>query len=77
MENVEYDYVDGYFSNNKSIIKKLYVEWEKLCVKRDEKMALKYSDAINFLSLRDKKRTHELYKIKKSKETIKRHLLIE
>ena len=70
MENVEYDYVDGYFSNNKSIIKKLYVEWEKLCVKRDEKMALKYSDAINFLSLRDKKRTHELYKIKNKKEMI-------
>lgn len=70
MENVEYDYVDGYFSNNKSIIKKLYVEWEKLCVKRDEKMALKYSDAINFLSLRDKKRTYELYKIKNKKEMI-------
>lgn len=68
MENVEYDYVDGYFSNSSSILKKLYVVWEKLCVKRDEKEAICHSDALNYLSQRDFMRTHDLYHVSIQKQ---------
>lgn len=70
MENVEYDYVNGYFADSRGLLRNLYVKWEKKCVKRDEKMALKYCDAINFLSIRDQKRTHNLYKVNNKREMI-------
>lgn len=61
MENVEYDYVDGYFSGKLNLLKKLYIFLEKKCVKRDEAMAVKYADELNFLTLRDRDRTYQLY----------------
>lgn len=70
MENVEYDYVEGYFSNKKGCFKSLLINWEKLCVKRDEKNAVKYSDAIDYLTDRDYKRTHELYDVKDKREMV-------
>ena len=63
MENVEYDYVDGYFSDNKSFLKTLYIAWEKFCVKRDESKAVQYAHAVDYLTKRDYKRTHEFYKV--------------
>ena len=62
MENVEYDYVDGYFTGKLNLLKKLYIFLEKKCVKRDEAMAVKYADKLNFLTIRDRDRTYQLYK---------------
>lgn len=70
MENVEYDYIDGYFSNTKSILKKLYIQLERKCVKRDEVDAIKYCDALDYLSIRDHKRTHQLYHVNGKREMI-------
>lgn len=66
MENVEYDYVDGYFANKNSYLSKLYILLEKACVKRDEKTSVKNADCINYLSRRDYNRTHHLYSVPKS-----------
>lgn len=70
MENVEFDYVDGYFANAVGFAKKVYIAWEKQCVKRDEKMAIKWSDTLNYLTKRDKRRTHELYPLSVKKREI-------
>lgn len=70
MENVELDYVDGYFADKKGFINRAYVLLEKIYVKRDEKNAVFYSDAIDYLSYRDKKRTHEIYGVIDKIETI-------
>ena len=61
MENVEYDYVNGYFTGKLNLLKKIYIFFEKIYVKRDEKMAVKYADKLNFLSTRDRDRTYQLY----------------
>jgi len=70
MENVEYDYVDAYFAHRKGIKKKLLSVIEKYGVYNDEKNAVYYSDAINYLTERDKIRTYNLYKNDKQQETI-------
>lgn len=70
MENVEVDYAEGYFSEKKGIVKKFYLFIEKFCIKRDESMAVKFSDALNYLTNRDFQRTHELYKINDKDEMI-------
>jgi hypothetical protein len=70
MENVEYDYVKGYFSDKKSGLKALYISLEQWCTKRDEKMAIKFSDALDYLTNRDYKRTHELYSVEEKREMI-------
>lgn len=69
-ENIEYDYVDGYFSDKQDTFKSLYVLLEKWCVMHDEKKAVRYSDALNYLTTRDKKRCHSLYKPVDKYETI-------
>ncbi len=63
MENVELDYVDGYFADRKGMLKGAYIYLEKYCVKRDERDAVLYSDVLNFLTQRDFKRSHELYSV--------------
>lgn len=70
MENVEYDYVDGYFSDKKSKLKTIYVVLERWCTHRDEKMAVEFSDALDYLTTRDYKRIHELYQVKAKQEMI-------
>ena len=70
MENIEYDYVTGYFANKTSKIKKLYVALEKYCVKRDETNAIKYADALDYLTQRDYKRAHDLYTVENKREMI-------
>lgn len=70
MENLEYDYVDAYFANKKGIIKRMYSYLEKFCVYRDEKNAVIYADALNYLTKRDYDRTHNLYKPNDKIETI-------
>lgn len=70
MENIEFDYVDGYFANTTNKIKKIYIAIEKWCVKRDEREAIIYSDALDYLTKRDFRRAHELYKVKNKREMI-------
>lgn len=70
MENVEFDYADGYFSVKKGVARKFYLLIEKYCIKRDESMAVKFSDALNYLTKRDLQRTHELYKVNNKDEMI-------
>lgn len=70
MENIEYDYVTGYFADKKSKLKNIYVALERWCTGRDEKMAVKYSDALDYLTTRDYKRAHELYQVKGKQEMI-------
>lgn len=59
-ENVEYDYVDAYFSGVGGI-RQLFVPVEKFAVYRDEKMAILCSDYLLFLTERDAGRTDALY----------------
>lgn len=66
MENVELDYVDGYFSDQSGLKKTLYVWLEKHCVKRDEKNAVTFSDGLNYLTERDFKRINQIYPVKAS-----------
>lgn len=61
-ENIEYDYVNAYFANSSSILKKTYIVLEKWCTKRDEKMALDNADSVAFLTRRDLERAKLLYK---------------
>lgn len=70
MENVEYDYVNAYFSNSSGLLKKLYIILEKRCTYKDEKHAVTYTDALNFLTRRDQIRTHELYDFRRKREMI-------
>lgn len=70
MENVELDYVDGYFANKQIFLKFLYVQWEKMCVKRDEAHAIQYSHALDYLTNRDYNRAHELYFVREKQEMI-------
>lgn len=69
MENIEYDYVNGYFANQ-GFLKRLLLSFlEKRCVKKDEKDAIKFADYILFLSKRDISMANRLYmKVFKEKE---------
>lgn len=62
MENVEFDYVDGYFSKKNNFKNKLMSHIEKKCVYKDEKLSIKYSDGLLYLTDRDYNRVNELYK---------------
>lgn len=64
VDNVEYDYVDGYFSGKKSFSRLMSVWLEKKCTYRDELMAFRYSDAVFYLTERDMVRAHEVYDFK-------------
>ena len=70
LNNVEYDYVDAYFANNDSFLKKLYIKLEKKCVYNDELLSVKYLDVLSYLTNRDKKRMHELYDTQNREEMI-------
>ena len=50
IDNVELDYVDGYFSLKKGPVNKLYRLLETTVVKRDEAQAIKYSDVLIYLT---------------------------
>lgn len=60
IDNVEYDYVEGYFFNSKKFtkIKKML---ERKCVIKDEKLTIKYSDELVFLTQRNFQRYNEIY----------------
>ena len=71
MENIEYDYVNGYFANTNVIKRIPSLILEKKCVKKDEKDAIKYADVLFFLSERDISRAKKLYKKAMVGKTIK------
>lgn len=61
VDNVEYDYVDAYFSKDTGTAAKLKKWLEKTVVKRDEKLIIKYSDKLIFLTKRNVNRYNEIY----------------
>lgn len=61
IDNVELDYVDGYFALRDGIKNRLYKMLEKSAVKRDETNAIKYSDCLIYLTKRNVARMGELY----------------
>ena len=62
IDNVEIDYVDGYFSLKKGLANKLYRLLETWVVKQDEAQAIKYSDILIYLTQRNVLRVEEVYK---------------
>ena len=70
MENIEYDYINGYFANTKLLKRIPSVLLEKKCVRRDERDAILYADVLFFLSERDIQRARHLYKIAMGDKTI-------
>jgi glycosyltransferase involved in cell wall biosynthesis len=61
-DNIEKDYCKNYMDKFSGIKKYLYSPIESLCVSRDEKDSITYSDKLLFLTERDKKRAAEIYK---------------
>ena len=53
VENIEVDYVDAYFANDSSLLGSLKKRYERAAVKRDEQLAFKYADQLNYLTERD------------------------
>ena len=62
IDNVEADYIDGYFGLKKGVKNYLYRILESFCVRRDEKDAVLYSDYLIYLTRRNVFRICELYK---------------
>ena len=62
VENIEVDYVDAYFANDSSLLGSLKKRYERAAVKRDEQLAFKYADQLNYLTERDYLRALDLYK---------------
>lgn len=62
VDNIEYDYVDAYFSFSQGITEKLLKIIEKHVVKTDERDAINYSDKLVYLTHRDVNRCRELYR---------------
>lgn len=62
IDNVEIDYIDGYFSLKKGFANKLYRLLETWAVKQDEAQAIKYSDTLIYLTQRNVLRVEEVYK---------------
>ncbi len=61
VDNVEWDYVDSYFSNKTGLKGKAEKLLEKSVVRSDETDAIFYSDKLVYLTRRDWKRMQELY----------------
>lgn len=70
VDNVEYDYVDSYFSKTIGTFAKIKKYIEKIVVQRDEKLIIEYSDKLIFLTERNVKRYEELYGYKEKKPCI-------
>ncbi|MBC2397113.1 glycosyltransferase [Clostridium tetanomorphum] len=62
-DNIEYDYCIEYMNKYAGIKRVINMNIEKICVKRDEKTALLYSDCAVFLTIRDQKRANDLYNV--------------
>lgn len=61
VENIEVDYVDAYFAHESSLLGSIKKYYEKATVKRDEQLAFRYADRINYLTQRDYLRAQKLY----------------
>ena len=61
IDNVEVDYVDGYFSLKEGVINNLYKSFEKHNVRKDETDAIEFSDRLIYLTQRNVARVKELY----------------
>ena len=61
IDNVEVDYIDGYFSLKRGFINKLYRSLEMQAVKCDEFQAIEFSDALVYLTKRNVLRIKEIY----------------
>lgn len=61
IDNVEIDYIDGYFSMKKGLVNKFYRMLETWAVKRDETQAVKCSDVLIYLTKRNVARIEEIY----------------
>ena len=70
IDNVEADYVEGYFALKGGLINYLYKTLEIACVKRDEKDAVNYSNRLIYLTKRNVLRIHDLYKRDENNATI-------
>lgn len=70
IDNVEVDYVEGYFALKGGLINCLYKTLEIACVKRDEKDAVNYSNHLIYLTKRNVLRIHDLYKREENNATI-------
>ncbi|WP_302482644.1 glycosyltransferase [uncultured Dialister sp.] len=64
VDNVEYDYVDSYFSRVSGLKGKIFKSIEKQVVKRDESDTVKNSDKLVYLTIRDANRFQRLYHYK-------------
>lgn len=70
LDNVEYDYVNGYFGNKNTLFSKFKIWLEKKCVVRDEKNMFNHADQTIFLTNRDYLRSKELYGYNKKKQIL-------
>ena len=70
VDNVEYDYVNSYFSKGSYIKNAVFKIIERNVVKRDESDAIKYSDKLVYLTMRDVKRCESLYSFTEKSPTI-------
>jgi hypothetical protein len=70
VDNVEYDYVDAYFSNLNGFKKKIFKNLEYRCVVRDEKDAINYSDKLIYLTDRNLSRYEEIYGLKEKNPVV-------
>lgn len=61
IDNVEVDYIDGYFALRSGIKNKVCKALESIAVKRDEGDAIKYSDCLIYLTQRNIRRIFEVY----------------
>ncbi len=61
IDNVEFDFVDSYFSNTKGLKGIILKKIEKFLVKRDEADAIKFSDTLIYLTSRNVQRISDVY----------------
>lgn len=61
IENVEMDYIDGYFAEKNNFFYLIIKYFEKKIVFKDERDSIMFSDKLVYLTLRDVNRIRELY----------------
>ena len=64
--NCEADYIALFSKEKLSIGNRLYIH----CIRKNEKLTLKYSDACVFINERDQRRTFEIYGVKPNKDEV-------
>ena len=70
VDNVEFDYVDAYFSDGNGFLRKVLKKIEKRAVINDEKETIKYSDKLIYLTPRNVDRYRNLYEVLEDNPTV-------